>query len=43
MAGMVLVVANGEWPSDELVQTLLNNAEFTMLWMVQQTDLKDGM
>ena len=30
MAGMVLVVANGEWPSDELVQTLLNNAEFTI-------------
>tara|TARA_A100001388_G_C28720471_1_gene476092 strand:- start:334 stop:912 length:579 start_codon:yes stop_codon:yes gene_type:complete len=30
MAGMVLVVANGEWPSDELVQTLLDNAEFTI-------------
>lgn len=30
MAGMVLVVANGEWPSDELVETLLDNAEFTI-------------
>lgn len=30
MAGMVLVVANGEWPSDELVETLLHNAEFTI-------------
>ena len=30
MAGMVLVVANGEWPSEELLQTLLDNAEFTI-------------
>ena len=30
MSGMVLVVANGEWPSDELVETLLDNAEFTI-------------
>ena len=30
MAGMVLVVTNGEWPSDELVETLLHNAEFTI-------------
>ena len=30
MAGMVLVVANGEWPSDELIETLLGNAEFTI-------------
>ena len=30
MAGMVLVVANGNWPSKELVQTLLDNAEFTI-------------
>ena len=30
MSGMVLVVANGEWPSEELLQTLLDNAEFTI-------------
>lgn len=30
MAGMVLVVANGDWPSKELVQTLLENADFTI-------------
>ena len=30
MAGMVLVVANGDWPSDDLVQTLLDTAEFTI-------------
>ena len=30
MAGMVLVVANGDWPSNELFQTLLENAEFTI-------------
>lgn len=30
MAGMVLVVANGEWPSDDLVETLLDNAGFTI-------------
>jgi thiamine pyrophosphokinase len=30
MAGMVLVVANGDWPSNELVETLLDNAEFTI-------------
>ena len=30
MAGMVLVVANGNWPSKELIQTLLDNAEFTI-------------
>ena len=30
MSGMVLVVANGSWPSEELLQTLLDNAEFTI-------------
>tara|TARA_B100001778_G_scaffold229762_1_gene191112 strand:- start:1965 stop:2543 length:579 start_codon:yes stop_codon:yes gene_type:complete len=30
MAEMVLVVANGDWPSNELVQTLLENSEFTI-------------
>ena len=30
MSGMVLVVANGEWPSEELLQTLLDNAEITI-------------
>ena len=30
MSGMVLVIANGEWPSEELLQTLLDNAEFTI-------------
>ena len=30
MAGMVLVVANGDWPSNDLLQTLLENAEFTI-------------
>ena len=30
MSGMVLVVANGEWASEELLQTLLDNAEFTI-------------
>ena len=27
---MVLVVANGDWPSNDLLQTLLENAEFTI-------------
>ncbi|MBG45738.1 MAG: hypothetical protein CMB76_04395 [Euryarchaeota archaeon] len=30
MTEMVLVVANGDWPSNELVQTLLENSEFTI-------------
>ena len=30
MSGIVLVVAKGEWPSEELLQTLLDNAEFTI-------------
>ena len=30
MSGMVLVVANGSWPSKDLLQTLLDNAEFTI-------------
>tara|TARA_B100000767_G_C19651795_1_gene487089 strand:- start:129 stop:707 length:579 start_codon:yes stop_codon:yes gene_type:complete len=30
MAGMVLVVANGNWPSDELIETLLEASDFTI-------------
>ena len=30
MAEMVLVVGNGEWPRNELLQTLLETAEFTI-------------
>ena len=30
MAGMVLVVANGNWPKNELLETLLENADFTI-------------
>ena len=30
MAEMVLVVGNGKWPRNELLQTLLETAEFTI-------------
>ena len=30
MSGMTLVVANGEWPNDDLMQTLIENSEFVI-------------
>ena len=30
MSGMTLVVANGEWPNEDLMQTLIENSEFVI-------------
>ena len=30
MSGMTLVVANGEWPNEDMIETLIENSEFTI-------------
>ena len=43
MAGITLVVANGNWPQSDLVETLLEMSDFTIALDELLTNSRDGI